>query len=86
MDLDEANTFSFIVKIWLEEPTGHASGATWRGHITHVPSGQRHDLKDLCAIPAFIAPYLKELGVEPGMRWRVRRWLKWWKRDLTTHA
>ena len=39
MDLTELHTHSFIVKIWLETPPDGAHPATWRGHITHVPSG-----------------------------------------------
>jgi hypothetical protein len=68
-DLDqfEANTHPFVVKIWLEETAKEAGQATWRGHITHVPSGERRYLRDLGEIEAFITPYLERMGV------RVRR-------------
>lgn len=72
----EATTHPFIVKIWLEETAEEAGRAVWRGHITHVPSGERRYLKDLNDISAIIAPYLEEMGVELGIWWRVRRWLK----------
>jgi hypothetical protein len=65
MDLIEFNTHSFIVKIWLEETTEEAGQATWRGHITHVPSGERRYVQDLGDIAAFIAPYLERMGVKP---------------------
>ena len=74
--LSENNTHSFIVKIWLEETTGRANRGTWRGHITHVPSGERRYLKSLDEIAAFIAPYLEEIGVRLDTGWRIRRWLK----------
>jgi hypothetical protein len=80
MDLLEFNTHSFIVKVWLEETTEEADRAVWRGHITHVPSGERHYLKDLDDITAFIAPYLEKMGVKLGLFWRARRWLKRRKR------
>ncbi|MFQ5856217.1 MAG: hypothetical protein ACE5LU_11295 [Anaerolineae bacterium] len=79
MDLLESNTHSFIVKIWLEETVEEAGQATWRGHITHVPSGDRRYLKDLDDISNFVVPYLDRMGVKLDMRWRVRQWLKRWK-------
>jgi hypothetical protein len=67
---------SFIVRIWLEETVEEAGAATWRGQITHVPSGERRYLKDLDEIVAFIAPYLEGMGVKFDLCWRVRQWLK----------
>ena len=66
MDLLESNTHSFIVKIWLEETTEEAGQASWRGHITHVPNGDRRHLKDVSEITAFIEPYLRGMGVKLG--------------------
>jgi hypothetical protein len=68
MDISETHTHSFIVKIWLEETAEEAGHDVWRGHITHVPSGERRYLNDLSAIAAFIAPYLLErMGVEADL-------------------
>jgi hypothetical protein len=75
MDLFESNTHSFIIKIWLEETVEEAGRAMWRGHITHVPNGERRYLKELDSISTFIMPYLHEMGVKFDMRWRVRQWL-----------
>ncbi len=72
----EADTHSFIVKIWREE-TNHA---TWRGHITHVPGGERCYVQDLDDISAFLLPYLERLGMRLTFCWRVRRCLHCWKR------
>jgi hypothetical protein len=75
MDLFEANTHPFIVKIWLEETAEEAGQATWRGHITHVPTGERRYLKDLDDIVAFIIPYLEGMGVKPTPFQRLRQWI-----------
>ena len=74
MDLYERNTFSFIVKIWLEETTEETGRVLWRGHITHVPSGERRYLKDLDDILLFVALYLATMGVKLRLCWRLKRW------------
>lgn len=82
MDFIEATTHPFIVRIWLEEPVEESSRASWRGHITHVPSGERHYLESLDEIIAFIAPYLEDMGVNTGITWKARQWMKRIKADL----
>ena len=79
MDLREANTHSFVVKVWLEETSEEAGRATWRGHITHVVSGERRYLKELDDVTVFIMSYLKQMGVKFDMGWQVSRWLNWWR-------
>ena len=64
IDLYETNTHPFIVKVWLEEVTTDNARVTWRGHITHVPSGKRRYLKNLDDIQAFIVPYLVPMGIK----------------------
>lgn len=66
MDLIESTTCSFIIKVWLEEQTDETGSPIWRGHITHVPSGQRRHLKDLQEAVGFIAYYLAEMGAKFG--------------------
>jgi len=61
--LPETITHSFIIKIWLEESADEVNRATWRGHITQVPSGERRYLVNLDEIKIFILPYLEEMGV-----------------------
>jgi hypothetical protein len=80
MDLPEATTQSFIVKIWLEETAEEAGRARWRGHITHVPSGQRRYLQDLGDITAFIAPYLERMGIKLTPVLELKLWLQRRKR------
>ena len=75
MDVFETNTHPFIVKVWLEETTEQAGRATWRGHITHVPSGQGCYVQDLSSISSFVALYLAELGVKPSLWTRLSWWL-----------
>jgi hypothetical protein len=63
MEPTESDTQSFIIKIWLEEKPEETGQTVWRGHITHVPSGERQYLQDLDAILLFIKPYLSLMGV-----------------------
>ena len=67
MDRPETDTHSFIVTRWLEETEQEAGRATWRGHITHVPSGTRRYLSNVGDIIDFIIPYLKRMGVKLGI-------------------
>ena len=72
----EPDAQSFIVKVWVEERAAEGGKGMWRGHITHVPSGERRYLKNLGEIEDLIAPHLEAMGVKLGMRWHMRRWLK----------
>jgi hypothetical protein len=71
----EPTTNSFIVKIWVEETAEEGGVARWRGHITHVPSGQRRYFEDLDNVPLFMAPYLETMNVHLGIRWKIRKYL-----------
>jgi hypothetical protein len=73
VESSEANTHPFIVKIWLEETVEEARQATWRGQITHVPSGKQCAFTDLSVITAFIVPYLESMGVKLGFWQRVKQ-------------
>jgi hypothetical protein len=63
----ETDTQSFVVKVWLEETVEEAGRAKWRGHVTHVTSGERRYLESLSGIAAFIRPYLERWGVKFGI-------------------
>ena len=77
MDIRETESHSFIVKIWREETAEEAGEAMWRGHITHVPSGQRRYFQALDDVSHFIAPYLAAMGVSRDDSWQRK---SWWKR------
>ena len=62
----DPNTHSFIVKIWIDRTPDEEQAAAWRGHITHVPSGQRRYLKKISEIERFILPYLQVNGRRSG--------------------
>jgi hypothetical protein len=62
-DLIEPYVHSFIVKVWIEGPAQGVDRANWRGHVTHVPGGERRYLKDLGDIIDFIAFYLEQIGL-----------------------
>ena len=76
MDLFEADTHSFVIKIWLEETAVDVGQVVWRGQITHVPSKQQSYFMKLEDIPLFILPHMKTMGVQPEWRWRMQFWLK----------
>ncbi len=76
MDQVEPDAQSFIVKVWVEDSAGKDGPGVWHGHITHIPSRERRYLTNLEEIQDFIAPHLKEMGVKPGRRWRLRSWLR----------
>jgi hypothetical protein len=68
---------SFIIKLWLEQaPEEEAGSATWHGHITHVPGGERAYLKDLDGATAFITAYLEAYGVRFSTSGRFTRRLR----------
>ena len=75
MDESGALSCSFIIKIWLEETAEESGRAKWRGHITHVPGGDRRYFQTLDDIEIFISTYLHEMGVKPSLSWRVKAWL-----------
>jgi hypothetical protein len=72
----EATSHPFVIRIWLEDSAEEARRATWRGHITHVPSGERRYLHSLDDMASFVAPYLESMGIELGVWWRVRQGVK----------
>lgn len=61
MDPVEVSIQSFVVKVWLEP---EADKPSWRGHVTHVPSGERRYVTTLSGVTAFIAPYLLQMGLD----------------------
>ncbi len=76
LELYEANTHVFVVKIWLEERADEENQASWRGHITYLPSGKRIYFQDLDEITAFILPHLERMGIKNSWRGRMRKLLK----------
>ena len=74
---------SFIVRVWLEEAARPPHRAPWRGHITHVPTGDRKYVEDLQGIAAFIASYLDRMQARLQLWWRVRQW---WKRKPSSRV
>jgi hypothetical protein len=71
MDKPQSKLQSFIVKLWLEESGDETGKAIWRGHITHVPSGERRYLKRQSDIMQFIHQHL---GVKSGLVSRFADW------------
>ena len=76
MESLEATSHPFVVRIWLEESAEGGRRAMWRGHITHVPSGERRYFQHLDDMASFVAPYLESMGVKLSLWWRSTRWMK----------
>lgn len=63
MNLFEANTQVFILRIWLEPREIEGAVQEWRGMIEHVPTGERRYFRQIEDISKLILPYLQELGL-----------------------
>ena len=74
MESLEAQTHSFVGKLWLEEIDEEIGWIVWCGQITHVESGESRYLKDLGEIANFIVPYLERMGVKLRLRWPISQW------------
>src|SRR5690242_16186506 len=72
---------SFIVRVWLEESERVSGEVTWRGHITHVPSGDSNHVNNLDEITSFIAKYLRQMGARVKLQRDICSWLRWLKRE-----
>jgi hypothetical protein len=55
----ESSLLSFVVRIWKEDSATEEQQASWRGHITPVPDGDRHYFKSIFEIPDLIVAHLK---------------------------
>jgi len=75
----EPYTHSFVVKVWLEETPDETLYPIWRGHITHVASGQRQYVTNLNGFLAFMIPYLAKLGIKMSWLGRLCLWLNRWQ-------
>jgi hypothetical protein len=73
-DAAELTIVSFVVRLWIEEAASQRRSALWRGHITHVASGEQRHFTRLYDVSAFIAPYLERLGARPFHWPHVRDW------------
>lgn len=73
--MEQPDTHSFVVKVWLEETVEEAGRARWRGHVTHVASGERRYLESLSGLAAFVRPYLERWGVKFSFFDRVRHFV-----------
>lgn len=66
---------TFVLKLWVEEVDEETGQVTWRGHITHVASGERRYINEIRNIVEFTALYLERARAEPRMDGRMSQWL-----------
>jgi hypothetical protein len=69
---EEHPTHSFVMRVWIEHAARPNSAASWRGHITHVQSGDRRAVDSLGDIQRFVAAHLPQSGFGPTIRDRFR--------------
>jgi hypothetical protein len=70
---------SFVIKVWTDDPDSTCDQRTWRGRITHVPTGESRSITELGEITSFIGAYLKQMGISAEGRRKGRSWLGWLK-------
>lgn len=54
MSASDNRIHSFIVRVWVEDMLTEAGPGVWRGHIIHVPTGEKRYLRDLDQIPGIV--------------------------------
>ena len=68
----EHPTQSFVLRIWIEEPAGERRPAVWRGHITHVQSGEQRSVGGFADVHRFLARHLAAAGLRFRAADRIR--------------
>lgn len=61
MDLFEANTHVFILRLWLEPREIEGAEPEWRGVIEHIGSEEHCSFRDLEVMISFIAKHFEAL-------------------------
>jgi hypothetical protein len=61
--VNKLKTFSFIVRISIDEGLEEPGQVDWHGQVTHVPRGKGRHIHSLDEVMEFVAPYLIESGV-----------------------
>ncbi len=67
LDLYEVNTYSFVLKIWLESSAREGQPAEWRGEIVEVLGKQGNYFHSLREMIDLLSPYLEKLGIEDSL-------------------
>jgi len=75
----DAVSHAFVIRLWLEEAAGFGQ-SLWRGHITHVPSGERQYLLSLDDVRTFMAIHVPGVSLGTPRAFLYRLWLRLKKR------
>jgi hypothetical protein len=84
MQTDDAQSHSFVVKVWVEDSPAGGARPRWRGHITHVPDEQRRYFERIEPLVEFIVGYLESMGVRFHWWSRMPVWPGWTRRKRLT--
>ena len=71
--MDNSKTQHFTIRVWLEQTDEEPESATWRGHITHIPSGTRRYFDNGHDVLSFMTSYLGGMGAHAGTLFRSSR-------------
>lgn len=58
MTMFEAESHSFVLRLWLEHDGAVAAPGEWRGWLDHVQTGRRYYFRELTAIERIVADCL----------------------------
>jgi hypothetical protein len=64
MKLSDSGTHSFVFRFWPEPWDEQEPQLLWRGHVTHVPGGERLFVQNLGDALNFMAQFLQGTGVD----------------------
>jgi hypothetical protein len=76
VNLFEAKTQTFILRIWLEPREIKGAAESRRGVIEHIPSGERRYFTRIDEISGIIRHFLQLSGADLDERRSVFKWLK----------
>jgi hypothetical protein len=71
----EAGSHAFVIRLWQEEAADVGRRQLWRGHITHLPGGERRYLFHLDDVVAFMTVYVPAADVGARGGFLYRAWL-----------
>lgn len=64
-DIPNPDSFTFLLKIWVEEIEEGTGEIIWRGYVKNViEKDAEHHFQDLDSLEKSLRPYLEKLGVK----------------------
>jgi hypothetical protein len=70
--IGEPSGHTFLVRVWIEQTADEAGALSWRGHVTHLPDGDRRYVQAFDDVATFISERLADDSAgahEPPPAW-----------------